>query len=106
MKIISATPEQIENRKEAFELLLGYVDRATYWWTDWLTDEVLIHNIMEDVLPDLWNEFDRAILRPVWTYPVELVARLDKISAMVGKDPVVRNIQRTKDAFSNYCEVI
>lgn len=99
---MQATTEQIEARKEALELPVGYVDRATDWWTDWLTDEKMIHHVKYEILSALWVEFDRAVERPVWTYPVELIAQLDSIAAMVNKEPLLGRVKQAKEAIANY----
>lgn len=93
---MKATVEQMEMREAVLELPVGYVDRSMTWWTDYLSDPDLIRRIDEEILPDLWEEFKRAVERPVWREPVELLTRLDEIAAMTDKEWVLNRCESRK----------
>jgi hypothetical protein len=99
-----ASVERIKARESALEFPIGYVDRAASWWTDHLDDLALVDKVHKEILPQLWQAFDRAIARGAWSVPEELIRRLDDIAALANTEAVRSRVAQAKQALLAYTD--
>lgn len=108
--MITASSEQIEVRKEALELAIGYVDRSVEWWTDYLENPTLALKIQTELLDSLWIKFESAVSEVIWRMPTELIAHCDLIlkridlEKQINGQTVHKRVGEAKKLLENYCE--